>query len=166
MQWAKYAVLILAATVVQADLIEIIAVGNVKPDWLLILLVFFAIHRNTTEAIITSFTIGFASDLIGFPALIGPWMISFGVLGTTLAYLHRVIAIRQIPYQAAAIFIVGILAGILAHLLSSMRGQSSGANIYGVIFGTALYSALLGPFLFLLSAWWMNIKTTRRFKKN
>jgi len=163
MRWAKYAILVLAATIVQANLLQIIAIAGTKPNLLLILLVFFAIYYNTTEAIITSFTIGFAFDLIA-PSM-GPGIISFTALGTAIAYLHRIVAIRQIPYQAAAIFIAGLLTYTLMFLLNLLRSQSAMAETFSTAMGICLYSALLGPFLFLPSAWWMNIKTTR-FKKS
>ncbi len=164
MRWFRVAVFILTVTVLQASLLDIIAVTawNIKPDLLLILLVFFAIYSNTSEAIITSFTIGFAADIIS-PAMgaMGPQIISFGLFGTALAYLHRIIAIKKMPYQSAAIFITGFLAGVLVLLLTYLKGQPTGAGIYAVLFGTSLYSALVGPFLFLPSVWWMRIKTPR-----
>jgi rod shape-determining protein MreD len=103
MRWFRFAVFISLVTILQAGLVDIIAVTtlNIKPDLLLILLVFFATYCNTSEAIITSFTIGFAADLIG--SAMGSQIISFGLFGTALAYLHRVITIRKMPYQALAI---------------------------------------------------------------
>lgn len=153
MRWFRFAVLIVIVTVLQAGLLEGL---NIKPDLLLILLVFFAIYCNTYDAIITSFAIGFVADIIG--SAIGPQTISFGLFGTLLAYLHRVIAIRKMPYQALAIFITGLLAGALTHLLTFLKGQPTASDIYAVLFGTPLYSAVVGPFLFLPFAWWMRIK--------
>ncbi len=156
MRWFRFAVLLSLVTVLQAGLL---AHWNIKPDLLLILLVFFAIYCDTSEAIVTSFTIGFAADVIGF--VMGPQIISFGLFGTLLAYLHRLIAIRKMPYQSAAIFITGLLAGALAHFFTFLKGQPTTPNIYTVLIGTSLYSAIVGPFLFLPSAWWMRIKTHR-----
>lgn len=160
MRWLRFAALLLVVTVLQAGLLAHL---NIRPDLLLILLVFFAIYCNTTEAIITSFAIGFAADIIS--STMGPRIISFGLFGTALAYLHRVIAIRRMPYQSTAIFVVGLLAGALVYLLALLKGQSVTANIYTVLFGIPLYSAMAGPFLFLPSAWWMCIKT-HRFSKS
>lgn len=159
MRWARFAVLILITTVLQAGLVDILAVTrlNIKPDLLLILLVFFAVYCNTTDAIIASFAIGFAADLIG--RAIGCQTLSFGFLGTLLAYLHRVIAIRKMLYQSTAIFIVGLLAGILTYFLSLMKGMAAVPQIWAFLFWTSLYSAAVGPFLFLPSAWWMRMKT-------
>lgn len=156
MRWLRFAVLLCLVTVLQAGLLAHL---NPKPDLLLILLVFFAVYCNSSEAIVTSFTIGFAADIIG-PAM-GPQIISFGLFGTLLAYLHRVIAIRKMPYQAAAIFLTGLLAGTLACFLAFFKGQPASLNMYAILLGTSLYSAIVGPFLFLPSAWWMRIKTHR-----
>ena len=156
MRWFRFAVLVLLATVLQASFF---ADSNIKPDLLLILLVFFAIYCNTSDAIITSFTIGFAADLIG--RTMGPQMVGFGLFGTALAYLHQVIAIRKMTYQALAIFITALLAGSMVYFLNSLKGEPTPQNMFAALFGIALYSALVGPFLFLPSAWWMRIKISR-----
>jgi rod shape-determining protein MreD len=159
MRWFRFALLILAVTVLQKGLL---ARWSSKPDLLIILLVFFAIYYNTSDAIISSFTIGFAADLVGSPMPMGPQMISFGLFGTLLAYLHRVIAMRKMPYQALAIFVTSVLTGALTHLLAYItKGEPVAANIYAVIFVTSLYSSIVGPFLFLPIAWWMRIKMNR-----
>lgn len=161
MRWFRFAALVLLATVLQASFF---ADMNFKPDLLLILLVFFAVYCNTTEAIITSFAIGFAADLIG--RTMGPQMISFGLFGTALAYLHQVIAIRKMTYQFLAIFITALLASCLAHFLDFLKltfleDEQTTLNINAFVFWIALCSALVGPFLFLPSAWWMRIKINR-----
>ena len=161
MRWVRFAVLICLVTVLQAGLVDIFAVTarNIKPDLLLILLVFFAIYSKGPEPIITSFAIGFAADIIG--STMGPQTISFGLFGTVLAYLNRVIVIRRMPHQSLVIFTTSLLAGVLAHLLTILKGQPAATSIFTVLFGTSLYSSLVGPFLFLPSAWWMRIKTHR-----
>jgi len=156
MQWLRFAVVTLVATVLQAGLL---ANWNVKPDLLLIILIFFAVYGTTTEAIITSFVIGFAADIIG--SAMGAQTISFGLLGTLLAYMNRVIAIKKMPYQSLAIFLTGISVGIAAHLLALLKDQPAISGIYAGIFWTSFYSAVVGPFLFLPCAWWMRIKTHR-----
>jgi len=159
MRWFRFALLILAVTVLQKGLL---ARWSSKPDLLVILLVFFAIYYSTSDAIISSFTIGFAADLVGSPMPMGPQMISFGLFGMLLAYLHRVIAIKRMPYQALAIFVTSVLTGTLTHLLAYItKGEPVAANVYSVVFVSSLYSSIVGPFLFLPLAWWMRIKINR-----
>jgi rod shape-determining protein MreD len=161
MRWLRFAVFILVVTVLQAGLVDIIAVGrlNIKPDLLLILMVFFSIYCNQAEAIITSFTIGFAADIIG--SAMGSRTISFGLFGTLLSYLHGVIIIKKMPYQSLVIFISSLLTGVMVIFLTLLKGQSTGANTCAALFWTSAYSGLVGPFLFLPTAWWVRIKTHR-----
>ena len=159
MRWFRFAVLILAVTVVQKGLLARV---EFKPDLLLVLLVFFAVYCSTFEAIISSFAIGFAADLIGSPMPMGPHTIGFGLCGTLLAYLHRVVAIRRMPHQALAIFVASLLAGALAHLLAVlMQKQPLPPNIYSVLFWTSVCSGIVGPFLFMPLAWCMHMKMNR-----
>jgi rod shape-determining protein MreD len=161
MRWFRFAVLVVIVTLLQASLVDIISVSrfNIKPDLLLILMVFFSIYCSQPEAIITSFTIGFAADIIG-PAM-GTRMLSFGLAGTMLAYLHGLITIQKMPQQSLMIFISGLFTGFAAHFLTFLKGQQAGANVYTVIFWTSAYSSLVGPFLFLPIGWWMRIKIGR-----
>jgi len=161
MRWFRFAFLILLTAILQAGLVDIIALTklNIKPDFLLILLVFFAIYCHRSDAIITSFAIGLAADIIS--SMMGPKIISFGLLGTLLALLNRVIAIRKMPYQALVICATALLAGRLSSFLSLLRTGTSLPGTYSVLFATSIYSAVAGPFLFLPCAWWMRIKTHR-----
>ena len=163
MRWFRSAIFVsLGAVLLASGLLDIIALppSSSTPNLLLILLVFFAIHSNTSNAIITSFAIGFAAD-ISIGTLMGSHTISFGLFGTALAYLHRVIAIRKVHYQAFAIFITTFMTLTLAHFLELLRGLSTVSNVYSAILGTALYSAVVGPIFFLLASWLMRMKTHR-----
>jgi putative Ca2+/H+ antiporter (TMEM165/GDT1 family) len=92
-------------------------------------------------------------------------MVSYGLFGTALAYLHRVIAIKTMPHQALAIFITALLADAVAYSLAALKGQLIAPNIHTVLLGIPLYSSIIGPFLFLPFGWWMRIKTSRIQRK-
>ena len=85
----------------------------------------------------------------------------FAIFGTLLAQLHRIITIKKMPYQSLAIFITGLFSGVLIQFLTLLRGQPAEFSVYAALFWTSLYSGLVGPFLFLPTAWWMRIKTYR-----
>jgi rod shape-determining protein MreD len=161
MRWIRFAVFVIVVTILQTSLVDIVAVttAHVKPDLLLVLLVFFAVNSTDKDAIITSFTIGFAADIIG-PTM-GPQIISFGVFGTLLADLNRVVAIRKWPYQSLAIFAIGFLTAALAYLLLFLKPEPTLSNIYTNLFWTPLYSAIIGPIFLLLAELWMRTKRRR-----
>lgn len=155
MRWFRFAVLILVVTILQKGVLERF---HTRPDLLLVLLAFFAVYCNTSDAIITSFSIGFAADLIGSPMPMGSHMIAFGVFGTLLGYVHCVITMGRMPHQALAIFIVGLLAGVTTALLAR---ESISAKLLSDLFVTAVFSAVVGPFLFRPLAWCMHINLNR-----
>ena len=155
MRWFRFAVLTLIATLLQAGLLVHL---SIKPDLLLILLVFFAISCNTSEVIITSFTIGFAADIIVVGSSMGPRIISFGLFGILLAEVHHIIVIKKISYQLLVLFIIGFLTAALTYFLTFLKAGPATPSIYTELFWTPLYSAIIGPFLFLPMKWWMRIR--------
>lgn len=155
MRWLRFAVLILIVAVLQKG---IFLRWHIRPDLLLILLVFFAVYCNTSDAIIASFSIGFAADLIGSPIPMGSHTIGFGVMGTLLGYLHRVINIKRKPHQALAIFIAVFLIGITTNLLAR---EPISTSLFWNLLRTALCSGIIGPFLFASVAWCMNMQIGR-----
>lgn len=173
MRWLRFTVLVVVVAVLQAGFLDRIALTqlNIKPDLFLVLLVFFALYGlpkskaapaggyrfDISPAIITSFVIGFAADIAVIGSAMGTRMLSFGIVGSLLAYLHRLIAARKMLYQAFVIFVAGLAAGLLHGFLTSLKGAA--VLNFRLIACTALYSAILGPFLFLPCAWWMRIRT-------
>ena len=164
MRWLRFAAIVLLTTILQTSLVDVIAVtsAGIKPNLLLVLLVFFAVHSSPTDAVLASFAIGLAADIIApTTGIMGPQIIGFGLLGTLLNDLHRVIAIRRPLYQALAIFATGLLAAVLAYLVTYLRAQPAGSSIFVEAFWRPLYSAVVGPFLFVPVRWWMHMKRKR-----
>jgi len=163
MRWFRFAVLVLVASILQTGLVSVIAIPHSHPDitpnLLLLLLVFFALRCHSTDAIIASFAIGFAADLTNptVSRLMGPWIISFGLFGTLLSDLNSTISPRRAIYQAVTIFLMGFLTTGLSYLLTALRTEPVTAHIAAGLFWQPLYSAFLGPFLFLPVGWWMRM---------
>jgi len=167
MHWPRFAVLVLIATLLQKSWINTIAVTDLRvtPDLLLIAMVFFAVRCREKEAIISSFVLGFAADIAATGLSIGPLIISFGLFGTGLSYLHRLISIKKVPHQAITIFVVGLGTAILAWLLARVAGQTPRPGGFIALIGTSIYSAILGPVLFLFWDWLMPVKKQRHGRK-
>jgi rod shape-determining protein MreD len=167
MHWPRFAVLVLIATLLQKTWINTIAVTDLRvtPDLLLIMMVFFAVRCSEKDAIISSFALGFAADIAAPGFSLGPMIISFGVFGTGLSYLHRLISIKKVPHEAITIFIVGLGTAILAWLLARVASQSPRPGGFIALIGTSVYSAVLGPVLFLFLDWLMRIRNRRRGRK-
>jgi rod shape-determining protein MreD len=159
MRWLRFALLVCFASVLQAGFLSNL---SIKLDLLLILVVFFATHTSTSEAIVTAFILGFAADLSGFGQAMGPQMLSFGLAGTAMAFLHRIIEIKNKLFQAVAIFLIAILTGFLIALLNYIKHQPVPSHLYNSVLYTAIISGVLGPFLFTPAAWWMRLGNHHR----
>jgi rod shape-determining protein MreD len=161
MRWFRFAVLVLVASILQTGLVGAIAIlhPDNKPDLLLILLVFFALRGHSTDAILAAFAIGFMADVSNpmVNRLIGPRMISFGLFGTVLSDLNSTISPRRLVHQAVTIFLMGCLTVGLSCLLTALRAGTVSVNLRAALLWQPLYSALIGPFLFLPVGWWMHM---------
>jgi len=161
MKWLRAALLVCFIAVIQAGLANVLAVTslNIKPDLLLALMVFFTVSSTSRDAIVLSFAIGFAADVIAIGQPMGPRTISFGLIGTMLAHIHNVLVIRKISHQVVAVFFSGLLVFSISNLLTFLANHSAVTHAYTVVLGTSLYSSIAAPFLLLPAAWLMRIKT-------
>lgn len=143
MRWLRFTLILLLVSLLRAgSLSGAVAVTalHIKPDFLLILLVFFAINCDTYDAVIASFAIGFAADITG--AVMGPFFLAFGILGSVLTHIRQIILLKRTLHQAIIIFVVGFLAGAIAQLLALFKIQAGPSFSFWHLIGTALYSAL------------------------
>ena len=167
MRWFRFAFFVLVVAVIQASLLDWISVTplHIKPNLLLILLVFFVTQSTNTDAIIVSFVIGFSADMSSFGMYeMGSFTVSFGLFGTALTYLRNLIVIQKLSHQAVVIFIMSFLAIALAHFLSMIKGDTVNTRLWTFLFGTSLYSAAIGPYVgsaLLTAATWIGIKKYR-----
>jgi len=166
MRWFRFAVLVLIATILQTSLVGMVSLRGVRPDLLLILLVFFAISIDPRDAIVASFAVGFAADLSNpIRGLMGPQIISFGILGTLLSDVHSIMSIQRMAHLAVTVFVIGSLTALLSYLLTFFRAEPATAHFAAQLLWQPLYSAVLGPFLFFPIAWWMRISRKGRKRR-
>ena len=185
MRWMRFSIFLLVVTLLNAgNLLNTISVGslNIRPDLLVILLVFFACSCPGFEAIIASFAIGFAADISG--PVMGPAFLSFGLFGWLLRQLRKIpgAASRTGKAKTASIFAHGVVifitflsAGSLVQVLTLLKTpglertlaffatREAMLNMSLGLVGTAIYSAGVGvlvwPVLIVISRWLTKRKT-------
>ena len=144
MKWLRFILLLLFVAVLQSSAVMNIfalTARHIKPNIFLMLLIYFAISCDSYNAIITSFAVGFAADLAG--AVMGPHIISYGLVGVAVAYVRNIILLKKTNQQAAAIFAAGIFVELIAVLLTGLKAAGL-AKMDGMeIFAIAAYSAIL-----------------------
>lgn len=150
-RWARFFFVLLFVTLVNAgEALDAISFGSlqIKPDLLLVMLIYISVNSLSGDAILASFAIGFAADISG--ETMGPYMISYGVLGSFLCQLQKVVAVRKITHQVAAIFFAGLLTGSLGQLLLYFKTSEPASNFFRMVSGVSLYSCLIGPLVWLI----------------
>lgn len=147
----RFFFVLLAVTLINAGKLPGLAsVGSfhIRPDLLLVMLVFISVNASTSNAIVASFMIGFAADISG--AAMGPYTIAFGLFGSFISQLQKVIEMKKIIHQAMGIFVVAMLTGLTAQLLLYFKMDDPVSNYFGMVIGTAIYSACVGPVMWLI----------------
>ncbi len=150
MKWAPFILLLFVAMILQGgNWLNFICVGdcNAKPDLLLILLVFYAVSATSYRAVIASFIIGFASDVLSLP--MGPNMISYLLVGLLLSNSRNLLLFNNMILQFVLIFIVSILAYLFTEALTLLAQPSIAFSscFLSKLFIGSLYSAVVGALI-------------------
>lgn len=159
MKWIRFVILLIGAMILQASFTHTLALdeGHVRPNLLLVLLVYVAFYTETDELISACFITGLATDLIS--STMGPHTLAFGAIGTLLGEIRRYIVVDKWLHQGIAILSAGLLSGILINFLLRLKGHP---GAYISVWWMPLYSAVLGPLLFFPLHWLMRPNRSRR----
>ncbi len=169
MYWIRFSLVVLIAAILNASsMLDPAALGpyNIRPDLLLVLLLFFSSSAKPFDAIITSFAIGFAADIS--TETIGPYCLSFGLFGSLVSQLHGVVLMKRMTHQCLAIFVIGMCAGIMAWGLNVFKTAQPSPNMFVILLGRSFYSAVLGPFIwvgFSAMSGWLGLRKFRAGRK-
>jgi len=145
MRWFSFAVVLLAATLLEAgNLLNLFAGGwYIRPSILITLFVYYALTNRMHEAIICTFVIGFAADLAA--GVIGPHTVCYGIIGLILHQTNQVIVLREAIYKVLIVFVVYIVTETAAYWLEIVKLHEVQSSRYPIIFFTAIYAALIAP---------------------
>jgi rod shape-determining protein MreD len=147
MRWISFFVVALLAVVLQTTLAWRLRVAGITPDWILVFVVFFALHVKGLDALIAGWMLGLLASLESLERF---GMLAIGYALVALAvYLVRDYMFRR---HALTHFLVTLASGILLYgltLASALTLSSLNEGVWGRQFVAgllvALYSALWAP---------------------
>ena len=148
MRWFSFIMILLIATILEAgNLLNLFAVGNwhIRPGILITLLVYYTMTCRTCDAISCSFIIGLAADLSG--GLLGPHMICYGIVGFMVNSISQTLLMKRAIHKALFVFLIFLITEICSHWLTILRIQQNQADFYSSMFLTAVYTAIISPFI-------------------
>jgi len=158
MQWLAFIIIAVLGVLLQTTVSPRVAVFGVRPDWVLVLVVFFALHVRGREAIAAAWMLGLLADFQSIER--------FGLLSLVYAlaagsvYLIRDYLFRRHPLTHLVLtFVAGVavqllVLGYYAFLVN--EGRVAGADLWLAVL-VSLYSALWAPpthwVLLKMSSW-------------
>lgn len=148
MRWVSFTIFLILFTIVSAgNLLNYIAVGelNIKPDLLIVFMVFLATKIDARDAIIASFIIGFVSDAAS--TTVGPAMVAFGIIGSAFSAMKGMLIMERMRYQFFMIFFVSVVVLSIIETLTFLKTGSCSPRLFSTIFGTALYTSVVAPLI-------------------
>ena len=143
--------LLMGSVLLQSTVLQAIAIGGVKPDLSLIILVFVAIHGGIMVGQVSGFSAGLVQDFISVPPL-GFYAFIRTVIGYLYGRLQGSLLGGPVILPLALVAVATIIKGLLSWIVGSVFGMGRGAGIYlgGIMWGELIYNSLLAPLIFAI----------------
>jgi rod shape-determining protein MreD len=150
MRILHHALLTALALLIQTSWTHSIGIAGIRPDVVLIVIVFIGIRSGPLEATIFGFVSGFLLDVYN-PEFMGVNACANAVVGFAVGYSRIGIVTEDLRVQVLALLIASLLHDLLYFALSSVSnpiGILAGFFRYGI--GTAIYTSLVGLLVVIL----------------
>ena len=150
MRWFGFIFTLLGLTILQfGEFSRIISIGSIsaQPEFLIVLMLIYVCNSNRYDSIIIAFSAGFMYDL--GHGILGPGMLTIGVLGTLLAHIREALVLDNYKFKAILAFILSAVILFCVYLITIIKTDETLPNLFTSVFANALYSAIITPVL-----WW------------
>ncbi len=147
MRWWPFILLAGLVLTLQSAIAPRLALYGVRADWVLILVVFFALHGRRTNAVIAAWSIGFCADLMSIER-VGLLALSYAIaawfVGSFRDYLFRRRALTQFVVTFAAAFLLQ-MAWLVYRRVVFAHGPNLSVEWALSLIAAPLYTALWAP---------------------
>ncbi len=159
MRWLTFAVMALVCITLQTTVTHAVSVAGVRPDWVLVLVVFFALHVRTLDVAIAGWVLGLLVDFQSAERF-GLFSISY-LLVALFVHATRENVFRTHPLSHMAMTLV---AGILVQgifwvyclVFTGFGGSTAGSQFLDatiIVVYTACWAPLFHAGMLKLSPW-------------
>lgn len=149
MRWLPTIILILIFVVLQATLAPALAIRGVRPNWLLVLAVFWGLYAPRKDGILAAAIMGAVADMMTIERF-GFQMISYCVAAVFVAALRELVFRHRASTQFAMTLVTGLLLHTAWLIYASLRFGALGSFLpewFSSVFFVALYSAAWAPLI-------------------
>jgi rod shape-determining protein MreD len=153
MNWVGFAVLVYLTTVVQTSVAPFLAVHSIRPDFLVIVAVFFGLYARAADAMLGCWIIGLLIDLssLSHPvrANVGLHALTLGLLAVFMVKTRGVTFREGMVSHLIYTFVVCFLLTLAVRLHTTWDSPDWPAlgRQSAVAFYTSVYTSLLAPYV-------------------
>ena len=150
MRILHHALLTALALLIQTSWTHSIAIAGIRPDIVLIIIVYIGIRSGQLEATIFGFMSGFLLDIYN-PEFMGVNACANSVVGFAVGYSRFGIVAEDLRVQVLALLFASLLHDLIYFVLSSVSNPLKFVTAfftYGV--GTAIYTSIIGLMIVIL----------------
>lgn len=148
-RWLPLAALLVAAITLQATMAPRLQIGLIRPDLLLVIVVFLALHAAAGDAVLGAWILGMCADLMTLERL-GLMSCSYALAALLIVavrqYVFRYWAVTQFFVTLAVCAIVQTV-WCLYRWMAYVEPYGMPGGALGEITAVAVYTALLSPFI-------------------
>jgi len=149
-KWLIFLIIIVVAGLLQATILNVFRVFQVKPDILLVLVVFAGVILRPKQALLIAVCAGLMKDIFGMGE-IGYSILFFPACSFAIIKIRRNIAIENEFIYTAFVFIFTILNNLAMKIAMSLTGSYIPLGQFlKVLFLESIYNSLAAFLLFLL----------------
>jgi rod shape-determining protein MreD len=152
MRWVRFIITLLLAVVLQSTVVSWIRIHRVGPDLVFLIAIYYLLKAPPAEALLAAWAAGLALDLFG-EARLGTFALSFGLVGLAVVRLRELV-FRDHPLAQLFLVLIACQAvQVLARSLTVLVEPTVRWGIADVFLGafyTALYTAVLAPYMLWL----------------
>jgi len=124
MTYLKEALFFLVAIILQSTLIDLIQIKDIKPDIVLLLLIFYGIRKQQYYTTILGFLTGFAQDIIG-GSLLGLFALSKTISGFFIIVFRKVGKFKEIHSYILVLVLTCFLHDIIFYFIYTFGSHLS-----------------------------------------
>jgi rod shape-determining protein MreD len=166
MKWWLFMVLAVGALTLQGALAPRLDIGPVRPDWLLVCVIFFALHGRRRDAVIAAWLLGFCADLMTLERT-GLLSISYAAVAILVSSVREYLFRHEALTQLVVTFITAVVlqvSWLIYRRVLYPPAYSLWFDLLSALILAPLYTAIWAPVahrVLLAMAPWLGIPRPR-----
>jgi rod shape-determining protein MreD len=147
-RWYVAAAWLVAALIVQTTVVHAVAIRNVVPSFVLVVVVWYAMRVDARRATLYGLLAGALEDALA-PGTAASWTIATGAAALAASLLSRGFFADSVPLVAAITVVATLLRALIFWTVMALFGYPTG--LAGMHFHEALFAALLNVALIVVT---------------